>query len=129
LKLINDIEFNLRHACQAIADLDADVITIETSRSDMELIAQFEAVDYENETWPGVYNIHSPNIPGQADTGRRLRHAVSHIPPERLWINPDCGLKSHRRKEVIPALEHRVAAARQLRSLFDAEQETPLQEL
>jgi 5-methyltetrahydropteroyltriglutamate--homocysteine methyltransferase len=114
---------------QAIADLDADVITIETARSDMALITQFEDFDYPNEIGPGVYDIHSPSIPDQADIVRRLQRALSQIPPERLWVNPDCGLKTRQWEEVSPALEHMVAAAWQLRSLFDTEQETPLQEL
>ncbi len=99
----------------AIAELDADVITIETARSDMELLASFEAFDYPNAIGPGVYDIHSPNIPDQEAMRRLLQQALSHLPPERLWINPDCGLKTRQWEEVTPSLEHMVAVARELR--------------
>jgi 5-methyltetrahydropteroyltriglutamate--homocysteine methyltransferase len=108
-------EFN--DIMQAIADLDADVITIETARSDMELITQFEAFDYPNDIGPGVYDIHSPNIPGRNDIVRRVRRAMSQIAPQRLWINPDCGLKTRGWQEVIPSLKNMVTAAEQLRSI------------
>jgi 5-methyltetrahydropteroyltriglutamate--homocysteine methyltransferase len=99
----------------AIADMDADVITIETSRSDMELLDVFEAFEYPNQIGPGVYDIHSPNIPTQAQIVALMRKAAERIPAERLWVNPDCGLKTRTWKEVIPALQNMVAAARTLR--------------
>lgn len=99
----------------SIAAMDADVITIETSRSDMELLEAFERFDYPNEIGPGVYDIHSPNIPTKADIVELMQKAAKHIPTERLWVNPDCGLKTRQWAEVIPALQHMVEAAKTLR--------------
>jgi len=99
----------------AIADMDADVITIETSRSDMELLDAFEHFKYPNEIGPGVYDIHSPNIPTQAHIVQLMRKAAERIPAERLWVNPDCGLKTRQWAEVIPALRNMVEAAKTLR--------------
>jgi len=99
----------------SIADMDADVITIETSRSDMELLDAFDDFNYPNEIGPGVYDIHSPNIPEQSHIVQLMRKAAERIPPERLWVNPDCGLKTRGWEEVIPALQNMVAAARVLR--------------
>ncbi|MFL9860086.1 5-methyltetrahydropteroyltriglutamate--homocysteine S-methyltransferase [Paraburkholderia madseniana] len=99
----------------SIADMDADVITIETSRSDMELLDAFDNFNYPNEIGPGVYDIHSPNIPSQEHIVNLMRKAAERIPAERLWVNPDCGLKTRAWEEVIPALKNMVAAARTLR--------------
>ncbi|MBU6441381.1 MAG: 5-methyltetrahydropteroyltriglutamate--homocysteine S-methyltransferase [Betaproteobacteria bacterium] len=99
----------------AIADMDADVITIETSRSDMELLDAFDRFDYPNQIGPGVYDIHSPNIPTREQIVDLMRKAVRRIPAERLWVNPDCGLKTRQWSEVLPALANMVAAARSLR--------------
>ncbi|WP_377157866.1 5-methyltetrahydropteroyltriglutamate--homocysteine S-methyltransferase [Roseateles sp. UC29_93] len=99
----------------SIADMDADVITIETSRSDMELLDAFDDFKYPNEIGPGVYDIHSPNIPTQEHIVQLMRKAAERIPAERLWVNPDCGLKTRQWAEVIPALTNMVAAARTLR--------------
>lgn len=107
-------EFN--DIIQAIADLDADVITIETSRSNMELLDAFEDFDYPNEIGPGVYDIHSPNIPEVDWMVALMKKAAEKIPPQRLWVNPDCGLKTRRWEEVTPALAAMVAAAKQLRA-------------
>lgn len=107
-------EFN--DIIDAIADMDADVITIETSRSDMELLDAFEHFEYPNEIGPGVYDIHSPNIPTQAHIEQLMKKAAERIPAQRLWVNPDCGLKTRQWPEVIPALTHMVAAARALRA-------------
>ncbi|MGC4044975.1 MAG: hypothetical protein QM758_14380 [Armatimonas sp.] len=96
----------------AIADMDADAITIETSRSDMELLDVFESFSYPNEIGPGVYDIHSPNIPSQEQMVYLMRKAAERIPAKRLWVNPDCGLKTRNWAEVIPALQNMVAAAR-----------------
>ena len=100
----------------SIADMDADVITIETSRSDMELLDAFDDFQYPNEIGPGVYDIHSPNIPTEAHIVELMKKAAERIPAERLWVNPDCGLKTRQWAEVIPALTHMVAAARTLRA-------------
>ncbi|SFY33061.1 methionine synthase (B12-independent) [Pseudomonas sp. NFACC49-2] len=107
-------EFN--DVIQAIADMDADVITIETSRSDMELLDAFEAFDYPNDIGPGVYDIHSPRVPDTAEMVALVSKAVERIPAEQLWINPDCGLKTRAWPETEAALVNMVAAARQLRS-------------
>ncbi|MGK5061339.1 5-methyltetrahydropteroyltriglutamate--homocysteine S-methyltransferase [Janthinobacterium sp. LB3P112] len=98
-----------------IADMDADVITIETSRSDMELLDAFDDFNYPNAIGPGVYDIHSPNIPSQEQMVKLMRKAAERIPAQRLWVNPDCGLKTRAWKEVIPALANMVAAAKTLR--------------
>ncbi|MEM5436627.1 5-methyltetrahydropteroyltriglutamate--homocysteine S-methyltransferase [Paraburkholderia diazotrophica] len=99
----------------SIADMDADVITIETSRSDMELLDAFDDFKYPNEIGPGVYDIHSPNIPSQEHIVKLMKQAAERIPAERLWVNPDCGLKTRAWAEVIPALTNMVAAAKTLR--------------
>lgn len=98
-----------------IAAMDADVITIETSRSDMELLEAFSEFAYPNEIGPGVYDIHSPNIPTVESMVRMMRKASRDIPPQRLWVNPDCGLKTRQWAEVIPALANMVEATKVLR--------------
>ncbi len=100
----------------AIAALDADVITIETARSDMELLDAFARFDYPNEIGPGVYDIHSPNVPTVEAMVRLLEMAAERIPAERLWVNPDCGLKTRTWPEVEAALANMVAAARRMRA-------------
>ncbi|OIQ97856.1 5-methyltetrahydropteroyltriglutamate--homocysteine methyltransferase [mine drainage metagenome] len=99
----------------SIAAMDADVITIETSRSDMELLDAFEQFEYPNEIGPGVYDIHSPNIPTQQHIVALMKKAAERVPAQRLWVNPDCGLKTRKWVEVIPALTNMVAAAQSLR--------------
>jgi 5-methyltetrahydropteroyltriglutamate--homocysteine methyltransferase len=99
----------------SIAAMDADVITIETSRSDMHLLDAFDDFNYPNQLGPGVYDIHSPNIPSQEHIVQLMRKAAQRIPAERLWINPDCGLKTRGWEEVIPALKNMVEAAKTLR--------------
>jgi len=100
----------------SIADMDADVITIETSRSDMELLDAFDNFKYPNEIGPGVYDIHSPNIPSQEHIVQLMKKAAERVPAERLWVNPDCGLKTRQWAEVVPALTNMVAAAKTLRA-------------
>ncbi|MGA6108288.1 5-methyltetrahydropteroyltriglutamate--homocysteine S-methyltransferase [Pseudomonas solani] len=109
-------EFN--DVIESIAAMDADVITIETSRSDMELLEAFKAFAYPNEIGPGVYDIHSPRVPDSAEMAGLLRKAAERIPAERLWVNPDCGLKTRAWPETEAALVNMVAAARQLRAQF-----------
>ncbi|SMN17346.1 5-methyltetrahydropteroyltriglutamate--homocysteine methyltransferase [uncultured Candidatus Thioglobus sp.] len=99
----------------AIAQMDADVITIETSRSDMELLDIFDEFDYPNEIGPGVYDIHSPNIPSVDSMVELMQKAAQRIPAKRLWVNPDCGLKTRQWNEVNSALANMVLAAQQLR--------------
>ena len=100
----------------SIADMDADVITMETSRSDMELLDAFDDFKYPNGIGPGVYDIHSPNIPTEEHMVHLMREAAKRISPAQLWVNPDCGLKTRRWEEVVPALTNMVAAARTLRA-------------
>ena len=107
-------EFN--DVIESIAAMDADVITIETSRSDMELLEAFEQFAYPNEIGPGVYDIHSPRVPTKEEIVKLLRKAAQRIPAERLWVNPDCGLKTRAWSETEAALVNMVAAARELRS-------------
>lgn len=111
-------EFN--EIIDAVAALDADVITIETSRSNMELLKAFEEFSYPNAIGPGVYDIHSPNIPAQQWIEDLLRKAAEKIPVERLWVNPDCGLKTRNWSEVEAALTNLVLAAKSLRSEWQA---------
>ncbi|HYF37238.1 MAG TPA: 5-methyltetrahydropteroyltriglutamate--homocysteine S-methyltransferase, partial [Prosthecobacter sp.] len=99
----------------AIAALDADVITIETSRSAMDLLDAFVDFHYPNEIGPGVYDIHSPRIPSVESMVHLLEKAAAVLPSENLWVNPDCGLKTRQWSEVIPALKNMVEAARVLR--------------
>ncbi|WP_147200247.1 5-methyltetrahydropteroyltriglutamate--homocysteine S-methyltransferase [Pantoea sp. CCBC3-3-1] len=106
-------EFN--DIMDSIAALDADVITIETSRSDMELLESFKAFEYPNEMGPGVYDIHSPNVPSVEYIEELLLKAAQRIPRERLWVNPDCGLKTRGWTETRQALANMVKAAQNLR--------------
>lgn len=100
----------------AIADLDADVISIETARSRMELLSAFESFHYPNEIGPGVYDIHSPAVPEVAAMSDLLRRACRRLKPEQLWVNPDCGLKTRGWPEVDAALHNLVTAARTVRA-------------
>ena len=106
-------EFN--DIIEAIADMDADCISIETSRSQMELLDAFVAFQYPNEIGPGVYDIHSPRVPGKDEMVDLLHKATEVLPAERVWVNPDCGLKTRGWAEVEPALKQMVEAARELR--------------
>jgi 5-methyltetrahydropteroyltriglutamate--homocysteine methyltransferase len=100
----------------AIAAMDADVITIETSRSDMELLDAFAKFDYPNAIGPGVYDIHSPRIPSVNEMTLLLHKALAVIPAQRLWVNPDCGLKTRNWAETEAALENMLTATRQVRA-------------
>ena len=100
----------------AIAALDADVITIETSRSDMELLDAFVKFNYPNDIGPGVYDIHSPRVPTAGEIERLLRKALKVIPKERLWVNPDCGLKTRGWTETIEQLKVMVDVTKKLRA-------------
>ena len=107
-------EFN--DIIEFVAAMDADVITIETSRSDMDLLNAFEAFSYPNAIGPGVYDIHSPNVPDKGWMKRLIQKAAAKIPAQRLWINPDCGLKTRDWPEVEAALESMVNVAEELRT-------------
>ncbi|MDP3211704.1 5-methyltetrahydropteroyltriglutamate--homocysteine S-methyltransferase [Methylotenera sp.] len=102
----------------AIAAMDADVITIETSRSAMELLDAFGEFDYPNEIGPGVYDIHSPRVPSVDAMKNLMYHAIRVVPVERLWINPDCGLKTRGWDETRQALQNMVNVAKSLRKQF-----------
>jgi 5-methyltetrahydropteroyltriglutamate--homocysteine methyltransferase len=99
----------------AVAAMDADVISIETSRSAMELLDAFVSFKYPNDIGPGVYDIHSPRVPTQAEMETLLSKALDVLSPQQLWVNPDCGLKTRGWKEVEPALVSMVAAAKAVR--------------
>ena len=111
-------EFN--DIIEAIAELDADVITIETSRSDMELLNAFEKFNYPNDIGPGVYDIHSPRIPSIDEMTNLIEKAAQFIPIQRLWINPDCGLKTRAWPETELALQNMVKAAEILREKYSS---------
>ncbi|MGX9721395.1 5-methyltetrahydropteroyltriglutamate--homocysteine S-methyltransferase [Stenotrophomonas acidaminiphila] len=102
----------------SVAALDADVISIETSRSRMELLDAFARFDYPNQVGPGVYDIHSPRVPDRAEMVELLRRAAAVLPAEKLWVNPDCGLKTRGWPETRAALEAMVEAAQVLRGEF-----------
>ncbi|PXX41622.1 5-methyltetrahydropteroyltriglutamate--homocysteine S-methyltransferase [Undibacterium pigrum] len=106
-----------------IAAMDADVITIETSRSDMELLDGFGEFAYPNDIGPGVYDIHSPRVPKVSEMQRLLQKARSVLPDARLWVNPDCGLKTRDWPETIAALENMVQAAKLLRATVAVDDE------
>ncbi|OBG87573.1 5-methyltetrahydropteroyltriglutamate--homocysteine S-methyltransferase [Mycobacterium sp. E802] len=99
----------------AIADLDADVTSIEAARSHMEVLGDLNAVGFSNSVGPGVYDIHSPRVPGVEEIATSLREALEAVPAERLWVNPDCGLKTRTTDEVTASLKRLVAAAAEVR--------------
>ena len=99
-----------------IGAMDTDVISIETARSQMELLEGFARYRYPSEIGPGVYDIHAPRVPGEAEMVALIRLAQQHLRPEQLWVNPDCGLKTRKWDEVRPAIAAMVAAARTLRA-------------
>jgi 5-methyltetrahydropteroyltriglutamate--homocysteine methyltransferase len=106
-------EFN--DIIDSIAALDADVISMEASRSNMELLDAFAAFRYPNEVGPGVWDIHSPRVPGAAEMETLLRTAAAVLPIENLWVNPDCGLKTRGWDEVISSLRNMTNVAAALR--------------
>ncbi len=112
-------EFN--NIIEHIAAMDADVITIETSRSQMELLQAFAHFEYPNEIGPGVYDIHSPRVPTTEEMVTLLVKAAELLPAEHLWVNPDCGLKTRKWPETKAALENMVAAAKEARERISVE--------
>jgi 5-methyltetrahydropteroyltriglutamate--homocysteine methyltransferase len=104
----------------AVRRMDADVLSIETARSDMALLDTFAHVDYSNGVGPGVYDVHSPAVPTVADIEALLHKALAVLSPEQLWVNPDCGLKTRRWEEVRPAIAAMVAAAARVRASLPA---------
>jgi 5-methyltetrahydropteroyltriglutamate--homocysteine methyltransferase len=99
-----------------IAEMDADVISIESSRSGMELLGAFDKFHYPGAVGPGVYDIHSPRVPPEGEILGLLEKALKHIDKKLLWVNPDCGLKTRQWSEVVPSLENMMAAARKMRA-------------
>jgi 5-methyltetrahydropteroyltriglutamate--homocysteine methyltransferase len=112
-------EFN--DIIESVAALDADVISIETSRSQMELLEAFVGFRYPADIGPGVWDIHSPRVPSVEEMISLLRKALNVLQPEQVWVNPDCGLKTRGWEEVAPALTNIVAAARHVRMTIAAE--------
>nr|WP_139830724.1 5-methyltetrahydropteroyltriglutamate--homocysteine S-methyltransferase [Mycobacterium paraense] len=100
----------------AIADLDADVTSLEAARSHMEVLDDLNSVGFANSVGPGVYDIHSPRVPSAEEMAESLRAALRAVPPQRLWVNPDCGLKTRNVDEVTASLRNMVAAAREVRA-------------
>jgi 5-methyltetrahydropteroyltriglutamate--homocysteine methyltransferase len=100
-----------------IAQMDADVVSIEASRSKMELLKSFEKFAYPNDIGPGVYDIHSPRVPSKKQMVELLKQALDVLPADRLWVNPDCGLKTRAWHETLASLSNMVAAAQEIRAL------------
>ena len=109
-------EFN--DMIEAIADMDADVITIECSRSQMELLDVFADFKYPNEIGPGVYDIHSPRVPSEEEMYHLMKKAIAVVPFRNLWVNPDCGLKTRHWEETKLALTAMVETAKKLREEY-----------
>ena len=105
----------------SIAALDADVISMESARSRMEMLDAFQKHGYPNEIGPGLFDIHSPRVPGVAEMKELLELAVGALRPRQVWVNPDCGLKTRQWKETIATLTNMVAAAKEVRSALTAE--------
>jgi len=102
----------------SIAALDADVISMESARSRMELLDAFRAHGYPNEIGPGVYDIHSPRVPSAEEMGELLGLAINALKPGQVWVNPDCGLKTRGWPETVEALKNMCQAAVQARIHF-----------
>ena len=108
---------NFNEIMGAIKDMDADVVTIENSRSEQKLLSVFkEGVKYEAGIGPGVYDIHSPRVPSTREIAERIEAMLAVLDAKNTWINPDCGLKTRKYSEIMPALTNMVAAAKLVRS-------------
>lgn len=103
-----------------IERLDADVLSIENSRSSNKTLLQIAQAGYRHQVGNGVYDVHSPAVPDTEQILRQLRLGVAYLPLEQTWVNPDCGLKTRRWEEVIPALKNMVAATQRLREELQA---------
>ncbi|HYP19180.1 MAG TPA: 5-methyltetrahydropteroyltriglutamate--homocysteine S-methyltransferase, partial [Chloroflexia bacterium] len=101
---------------EAIAALDADVISVEDARSDGAMLETLRDFRYPQGIGPGVYDIHSPNVPGVDTIRDKLLATLDRLPARQIWVNPDCGLKTRGYAEVVPSLRNMVAAARQVRA-------------
>ncbi len=100
----------------AIDNMDADVITFEASRSDLLILDALRANNFKTEVGPGVYDIHSPRVPSEEEIVNALSRMLARINPEKLWVNPDCGLKTRGTTETVASLKNMVAAAKRLRA-------------
>ena len=100
----------------AIIDMDADVISLEAARSEMAIVGDLASTGYPNEVGPGVWDIHSPRVPDTAEIAARIRTATEQFPATRVWVNPDCGLKTRGYAEVRSSLANLVAATQQVRA-------------
>ncbi len=103
-----------------IDSMDADVITFEASRSNLDILDALKECGFKTEIGPGVYDIHSPRIPGETEIMENLHRMLRKILPEKLWVNPDCGLKTRGNEETIGSLKNMTAAARALRTEFQS---------
>ena len=99
-----------------IDDMDADVITFEASRSDLTILDVLKANNFRTEVGPGVYDIHSPRVPSKEEIKAAIEKMKARIPVSKLWVNPDCGLKTRGNEETVPSLKNLVAAAKEARS-------------
>ncbi|MFN7162291.1 MAG: 5-methyltetrahydropteroyltriglutamate--homocysteine S-methyltransferase, partial [Fimbriimonadales bacterium] len=100
--------------------MDADVITMEAARAKGEVISAFEHYNYARQIGPGVFDVHTPAIPSVESIETVMERAIRVFPNEQFWVNPDCGLKTRKWDEVVPALKHMVQAARNLRAKYGA---------
>ena len=96
--------------------MDADVITFEASRSDLTILDVLKENSFRTEVGPGVYDIHSPRVPGVTEIKSAIYKMLGRIPKEKLWVNPDCGLKTRGNAETIPSLKNLVQAAKEVRN-------------
>ena len=96
--------------------MDADVISFEASRGDLVVLDAIHDANFETEAGPGVYDIHSPRIPSEAEIEHRIDEILAKMDVNKVWINPDCGLKTRGNAETWPSLEHMVAAAKAVRA-------------
>ena len=99
-----------------IDDMDADVITFEASRSDLTILDVLKANDFRTEVGPGVYDIHSPRVPSKEEIKNAIDKMIGRIPTHKLWVNPDCGLKTRGNEETVPSLKNLVGAAIEARN-------------
>ena len=108
----------------SLADMDVDVVSLEAARSDMEGVAGLASSAYEGGVGPGIYDVHSPHVPDADELYALLARAVQELGASRVWVNPDCGLKTRKYEEVLPALRHLVEAARRARAKLAPESQT-----
>jgi 5-methyltetrahydropteroyltriglutamate--homocysteine methyltransferase len=102
-----------------IEKLDADVITFEATKSGLTLVSTLSQSNFKTQVGPGVYDIHSPRVPTSEEIFKALSGMLELLPKEKLWVNPDCGLKTRKEEEVIPSLKNMVRAAARMRSRLE----------